>query len=137
MKDLDFINKQQGIMEDALARFKNNELGTNEYLWFESRLMNSCDKFLENFIFYPLRRFGESLNDVKFDCETHYDDLDDICCREHYYQYGLENCCIHMIIVQTDDTCSFHYAFKGEEAAREKYFHEIEIMIDEISATIN
>lgn len=136
MKYSAFIKKQQGIIEDALRRFENNELQANEYLGFQSCLITSCDKFLGGFIFSPLSRFGESLNDVKFDCTTVFGCVDTMY-RKHYYQFGLENCCIHMTIDQEDDTYTIHYVFQGEEAAREKYFHEIETMIDEISTTIS
>jgi len=135
MNKVDFIKKQESILEDALLRLKNNELQPNEYLGLSAPLYTTYGDFLENVILSQ-PNWLDGLMDVDYECSTEMG-CDFFTHKAHFYQYVIDGCEIHLTVQERDDAYVFHYVLKGEEAIREKYFAEIETMIDQIFGIIH
>ncbi len=135
MKKIDFIKKQESILEDALIRFQKNELQPNEYMRITAPLYTSYGDFLETVILSQPDLLDGLMN-VEYGCSTEMG-CDFFTNKAHYYQYVMNDCIIYITVHEKDDTYIFHYVFKGEKAAREKYFMEIETMFDDIFDIIN
>ncbi len=137
MEILEFIKTHDNILNETLAKLDNNELQPHEYFDFKVPIETSYGNMFTNIIFSMAGRFKELvLEEIYAGCvsDNGFDDLID---KAHFYLLEMEDCRIYMTVYEKDDICIFHYVFKGDTSAREKYRNEIKTMFDDIFGIIN
>lgn len=130
-----FIQEHDRVLKDVFTRLENNELQPNEYLEYTVPMYTNYGNFYENIAISQLGRFDGLLHEIKYEESTDFG-CDKFTNRAHFHFYELKDCKIYMTVYEQCGSYIFHYVFKGDESAREKYRNEIVTMFDEMFDTI-